>query len=122
MNRKQRKWVLSGTLLRWNDAFIPLFEFAVFLHPPQAVRLARLEARESRRYGDKIEPGGVQHLSHQTFMALARGYESGEAPVNNLAYARQWLSRLSCPVIEIEGEPSPDESLAMVLEACRDSP
>ncbi len=109
------RWILSGTLLRWGDGLMPLFDLVVFLRVPQEVRLARLAKRERERYGSKIDPGGSQYASNEALMMLSRGYESGEAPVNNLANARQWLSRLTCRVIEIDGEPSLNESIATVL-------
>jgi adenylate kinase family enzyme len=109
------RWVLSGTLIRWGDAFMPLFQLVVFLYLPAKLRLERLERRERERYGAKIEPGGPLYQSHQEFMRLARGYESGEAPVNNLANDRNWLSRVPCPVIEIDGAPALAESLATIL-------
>jgi adenylate kinase family enzyme len=111
------RWVLSGSLLRWGDELTPLFDLVVFLHIPPAVRIARLAARERARYGARIDPGGDLYESHQTFMALAGGYETGEAPVNTLANARAWLGRLTCPVIEIEGALPLAESVAAVLSA-----
>jgi adenylate kinase family enzyme len=111
------RWVLSGSLLRWGDELMPMFDLVVFLRIPQDVRLARLEARESARYGSKIEPGGSQYESNLAFMAAARGYETGAYPVQNLVNARAWLQRLTCPVIEIEGAIPLEESLARVLAA-----
>jgi len=37
-------WVLSGSLLRWGDELMPLFDLVVFLHIPPEVRIARLMA------------------------------------------------------------------------------
>jgi adenylate kinase family enzyme len=111
------RWVLSGSLLRWDDEFTPLFDLVVFLRIPQEARIARLQARERARYGAKIDPGGSQYRSNLAFMAAARGYETGEYPVQNLINARAWLGRLTCPVLEIEGEVPLHESLAAVLSA-----
>jgi hypothetical protein len=94
-----------------------LFDLVVFLHIPQEARIARLLARERDRYGTNIDPGGSQYESNRYFMAAAAGYETGEYPVQNLPNTRAWLSRLSCPVIEIEGVVPLSESLATVLAA-----
>jgi len=109
------RWVLSGAILRWLDEPKPAFDLVVFLHIPEATRLARLAARERARFGAAIDPGGGYHAAHQVFMAEARGYESGETPVNNLANARAWLSRQRCPVLEIEGAVTLRQSLETVL-------
>jgi adenylate kinase family enzyme len=111
------RWVLSGSVLRWGDELMPLFDLVVFLHIPEAVRIARLAARERARYGAEIDPGGSQYESNRFFMAAAEGYETGAYPIQNLVNARAWLSRLACPVLEIEGARSLDESLATVLAA-----
>ena len=111
------RWVLSGSLLRWDDEIMPLFDLVVFLHIPQDVRIARLLARERDRYGANIDPGGSQYESNRFFMAAAEGYETGEYPVQNLPNTRAWLARLPCPVVEIEGAVPLAESLAIVLAA-----
>jgi len=111
------RWVLSGSLLRWDDQVMPLFDLVIFLHIPQEVRIARLLARERARYGANIDPGGSQYESNRFFMAAAEGYETGEYPIQNLPNTRAWLARLSCPVIEIEGAVPLEESLAIVLGA-----
>jgi hypothetical protein len=111
------RWVLSGSVLRWGDELIPMFDLVVFLHIPPDVRIARLEARERARYGSKIDPGGSQYESNLAFMAGARGYESGEYPVQNLFNARAWLGRLTCPVVEIEGAVPLEQSVMAVLAA-----
>jgi adenylate kinase family enzyme len=111
------RWVLSGSLLRWGDELNPLFDLVVFLHIPEAVRIARLTARERARYGANIDPGGSQYASNQAFMAGARGYESGAYPIQNLINARAWLARQTCPVLEIEGAVPLADSVAAVLSA-----
>jgi len=111
------RWVLSGSLLRWDDEVTALFDLVVFLHIPQEARIARLAARERQRYGAKIDPGGSQYESNRYFMAAAAGYETGEYPVQNLPNTRAWLARLTCPVIEIDGVVPVRESVATVLSA-----
>ena len=111
------RWVLSGSVLRWGDELMPFFDLVVFLHIPQDVRIARLTVRERTRYGDKIDLGGSQYESNRFFMAASQGYENGSYPIQNLVNARAWLGRLPCPVLEIEGAVSLDESLAAVLAA-----
>lgn len=111
------RWVLSGSLLRWDDQVMPLFDLVVFLHIPQDVRIARLLARERERYGANIDPGGSQFESNRFFMKAAEGYETGDYPIQNLPNARAWLARLPCPVLEIEGAVPLAESLARVLAA-----
>ncbi len=110
-------WVISGSLIGWGDVFTPGFDLVVFLHVPQEVRMGRLMARERERYGAAIEPGGAMHAAHLEFLAWAQAYETPGFPGRSLARHRAWLAGLSCPVVEIVGTPSLEESVARVLAA-----
>ncbi|CAN7593560.1 hypothetical protein LJR164_004339 [Phenylobacterium sp. LjRoot164] len=110
-------WVISGSLIGWGDVFTPRFDLVVFLHVPQEVRMGRLMARERERYGAAIEPGGAMHAAHLEFLAWAQAYETPGFPGRSLARHRAWLAGLTCPVVEIVGTPSLEESMARVLAA-----
>jgi adenylate kinase family enzyme len=94
-------WIISGSMMGWGEVFIPRLDLAVFLHVPSQVRLERLMARERARYGAAIAPGGPMHAQHLEFMERHRA----------------WLAGLPCPVIEIAGTPSLEESVARVMAA-----
>lgn len=111
----RRSWVISGSLTSWGDVFIPRFDLVVFLHVPPEVRLERLMRRERERYGAAIEPGGAMHEAHLAFIEWARGYDQAGFPGRSLERHRDWLANLACPVLEIEGTPSLDESVERVL-------
>jgi adenylate kinase family enzyme len=110
------KWVLSGSLMLWGDPLVPLFDLVVFLHVPTEVRLARLTEREARRFGAAaLVPGGAMHETHRGFMAWAAGYETGALGGRSLPRHREWLSRLPCPVLCIEGAHTRDDLVSRVL-------
>ena len=79
--------------------------------------MARLLARERERYGAAIEPGGAMHAAHLEFVEWARGYDRPGFHGRSLEQHRAWLAALPCPVIEIAGTPSLDESVARVMAA-----
>lgn len=110
-------WVISGSLIGWGDVFVPRFDLVVFLRVPHEVRMERLMARERARYGAAIEPGGAMHAAHLEFLAWAQAYETPGFPGRSLERHRAWLAGLACPVVEIAGTPSPDESVARVMAA-----
>lgn len=111
----RRSWVISGSLMAWGEVFIPRFDLVVFLHVPPQVRLERLLRRERERYGAAIEPGGAMHEAHLAFVEWARGYDQPGFPGRSLERHRDWLAAIPCPVLEIAGDPSLDESLERVL-------
>jgi hypothetical protein len=86
----------------------------IFLSAPTEVRLARLTARERRRLGDAIDPGGALHEHHQDFLAYAAAYDTGQftGPMTGRYRARHeaWLERLPCSLLRLDGS-LPTETL-----------
>ena len=56
---------------------IPLLDDVFFLEAPTEVRLRRIKERESQRFGSRIEPGGIQHKTFESFLKWSAGYETG---------------------------------------------
>jgi adenylate kinase family enzyme len=113
----QPSWVITGSLMGWGDVLISRFDLVVFLYTPPDVRIERLLERERRRYGPQIDPGERMYDIHKAFMDWAKGYDDPDFDGRSLAKHRKWLRALPCPVVEIDGTPSLDESVARVLSA-----
>ena len=96
-------WVLSGSLDGWGDPVIPLFDLVVFLYAPTAIRLERLRAREARRFGEAVAPGGSQHEQAGKFIEWASHYDDGTREGRNLARHQAWLATLPCRVQCLDG-------------------
>ena len=111
------RWVLSGSLLSWGLEVASRFDLVVFLYLDPAVRMARTVAREQRRYGERIAPGGDLHEAHKAFLAWSRGYDDGSTGGRSLASHRAWLTTLTCPVLEISDGLTVEESVRRVLAA-----
>jgi adenylate kinase family enzyme len=104
-------WVISGSLMGLGDALTRRFELVIFLYVPPDLRLARLRARERKRYGAEIESGGRMHAASQAFLDWAGSYEDPSFKGRSLALHRAWLANLPCPVLAIEDAPPIEESL-----------
>jgi adenylate kinase family enzyme len=110
-------WVLSGSLDGWGDPIISHLDSVVFLYVPTAIRLQRLRARESRRFGaDAVAPGGSRHQQAEEFIEWASHYDDGTREGRNLARHQAWLATLPCSVLRLDGcRPLED----LVKEVCR---
>jgi adenylate kinase family enzyme len=98
------RWVLSGSLCGWGDIFIPRFDLVIFLCVPQEIRMARLKAREQRRFGKAaLAPGGGMHAAHMSFLNWAAAYDEGGDDMRSRRRHEQWLASLPCPCIRLEG-------------------
>ena len=108
-------WVLSGSLCGWGDPLIPEFDLVVFLFVPANVRIARLRAREERRYGvEAIAPGGTIHQAHSEFLDWAQRYDEGSLEMRSLLLHNEWLSALPGARLRLEGELSVSDQLAQI--------
>ncbi|CCD99948.1 AAA family ATPase [Bradyrhizobium sp. STM 3809] len=115
------KWVLSGSLQGWGDPLIPRFDLVVFLTTAQQLRLQRLRARETTRYGDDaVAPGGARHDAMEDFIAWAAGYDEGTVS-RTLAKHQAWLEVLPCPVLRLDGGGELSELVEQTISAARAS-
>jgi adenylate kinase family enzyme len=109
-------WVLSGSLMGWADVLMPYFDLVVFLYVPPEARIARLMERERERFGDAIHDGAIAKI-HRAFMDWAGRYDDPTFPGRSLHGHRAWLTRLDCPVVQIEGTPRVEESVERTMAA-----
>jgi adenylate kinase family enzyme len=95
-------WVLSGALCGWGDVFMPLFTEVWYISAPVALRLARIRARETARYGtERLAPAGELHVVFEKFLHWAAAYDTAENNVRSRAHELAWLDQLDCPVIRV---------------------
>lgn len=107
-------WVVSGSLVKWGDPFIPRFDLVVFLSLPPEIRMARLKAREIARYGAAaLAPGGWAHKMHSEFLEWAARYDTDGIEVRSRVTHDSWLARVPCPVLRLDSR----ESVAALADA-----
>lgn len=110
-------WVLSGSFGGWADPIVPRLTHVLFLSLPGAQRLARLRARERRRYGAEIDPGGTQHTAYKGFLDWAMSYDDPGFTGRSRERHEAWLSALPCPVIRLDASKGAAELLQTALLA-----
>ena len=100
------QWVSTGSLTGWGDFAIPQFELVVFLHLDPEERLARLQRREAKSFGARIEPGGDMHTQNAEFLAWAAKYDTAGLDMRSQARHEQWLGQLKCPILRLNSADS----------------
>lgn len=109
------KWVLSGSLVGWGDPLMSRFDLVIFLYTPADVRMSRLRARETARYGAAIEPGGIMHENSRAFLEWAAKYDEPHFEGRSLAVRNRWLAMQFAPVLRLDGEsPTVDQVKAVI--------
>lgn len=115
-------WVVSGALDGWGDDLIRDVDLIVFLTAPTALRLARLKAREKRRFGDRIGPGGDMERLHASFLVWASQYDDAGFAGRSRMRHETWLESQPAPVLRLESTRSVEEMLEKVLIAVHSLP
>lgn len=109
-------WVLSGSFGGWGEGIVPRITHVVFLTMLRGARLARLRARERRRYGDAIDGGGQRESAYRSFLDWAAGYDDATFTGRSRHFHEDWLSRLACPVIRLDAGLPVQELVASVTD------
>lgn len=110
------QWILSGAAVKWGDCFISYFDLVIFLWIPPEIRLERLQKREIERYGKEVLPGGDKYEQSQTFLGWASLYDYAGTEVRSKVLHEQWMQKLSCPILRIEGDYSVEECVTRVKQ------
>lgn len=108
-------WVLTGSCIGWGDALITHVDLIVFVVTPTLVRLERLAAREKKRFGNRIAPGGDMHEIHVAFREWASQYDNPDFSGRNRAWHEAWLSGQTAAVLRIDGMNSAEKMAADVI-------
>jgi adenylate kinase family enzyme len=112
------RWVLSGSIVSWGDVAIARFDLAVCLTAPTELRLQRLRAPELARFGAAaLAPGGAMHENHAEFVAWAAKYDTAGPEMRSRHVYEEWLTKLSCPVLRLDGTAPTAEQIDRVLAA-----
>jgi len=103
---KAQGWILSGSFIGWGEGLVDGVDLIVFLQTANALRMQRLDARESQRHGARILPGGDMHTAHLAFRDWASRYDDPAFSGRNLAEHEGWLGTLDVPVLRLDGAQS----------------
>ncbi len=110
-------WILSGSLQSWGAPIMVHVTHVIFLAMPSAPRLARLRARERRRYGRRIEAGGDREAPYKAFIEWAMRYDDPSFSGRSLVTHNAWLDGLSQPVIRLDATLAPDDLAIAAIDA-----
>ncbi|QEM02353.1 AAA family ATPase [Mucilaginibacter rubeus] len=106
-------WILGGSVINWNNNW--RFGLSVFLYIPPAIRIRRLQQRELERYGDIIYTDRERNNLYNEFIDWARGYDELITNSRSLHSHKNWMNKLTTPLLIIEGDTTVEERVEAVL-------
>jgi adenylate kinase family enzyme len=95
-------WVFSGSAISWATELEPAYDLIVFLYLDPAVRMQRLQRRETARYGERIRPGGDMATASATFFQWAAAYDIAGVVQRSLAAHKAWLGWQTAKVLRLD--------------------
>ncbi len=108
--------IVGGSLVSWGDQWLEHFDLVVFLYLPPEVRMQRLKDREYERYGDLIFTDPERIRLYAEFVAWAGSYDTVAHTGRSIKVHEEWLSRVTCPVLQIKGDTTVQERIERILE------
>lgn len=101
-------FILAGVTMSWPKTILRRVDIAFLVQAPLEVRLARIQAREAQRFGQRVLPGGDMHLQQTAFRSMVTA-RSADAV---LASAKKF----ACPVIVLDGTLPIRENVGTMLQ------
>ena len=114
---KYDKVVISGSLTDWGDVLIPYFTLAIRIEVDTETRVERIKAREQKRFGSRIAPGGDMYQGHIEFLEWTRRYDEGGLDMRSKAKHDEWQKLLPCDILQLDGKESIEAKLEKVKDA-----
>ncbi|NVO27737.1 adenylate kinase [Donghicola sp. C2-DW-16] len=97
-------WIVAGSLMGWGEELVQNADLVIFIYTPHDLRMHRLKARETRRYGSRIAEGGDMYLIHECFMGWASRYDDPCSKGRSLTCHNNWLDQMGLPVLRLDGQ------------------
>jgi adenylate kinase family enzyme len=111
---RHEKNVVSGEFFGWGDFLRDRIDLYIYMNLPVEIRLERIRAREQKRFGSRVLPGGDMHTAHMEFLEWVRSYESDSGSHRSKKAHLHRLETLDKPVIRIEESRSIPELLESI--------
>lgn len=89
------RFILSGVRMNWCQEILSKIDIAFWVKTPLNERLKRIQEREEIRFGSRALPGGDMYEQQKEFRRVVAEREEQEL--------EQSVSKLSCPVVVLDG-------------------
>ena len=101
-------FILSGVNANWNDGILSRIGFVFVLDAPLDTRLRRIEAREVRRFGARVQAGGDMHAQQKAFReAIAK---------RSIQTVLESAGKLPCEAVLLDGTRPIHENISAIIK------
>ena len=99
--------VLASVKADYSKEIESFFSKAIYIEAPKDIRLMRVRERSFKKFGDRMLKGGDLYEIEEAFFHMVEKRPD--------SFVEEWLSKLSIPVIKIDGTHSVDENVHYVI-------
>ncbi len=114
--KQHNEVIISGSMVSWGKQWESVFDLAVFLYIPHAIRMERLRKREFERYGNVLTTDKAAISRFEAFLGWASRYDDETFDGRSISTHQKWMDRLNCPILRIEGDTTITERMDLVLD------
>lgn len=100
------QFVFAAVRGNYGDAVLPYYKGAVLVEVPREIRLARVQERSYRKFGERMKPGGDLYESEKRF------FDQISARLED--YATRWLETMDIPVLRVDGTRPVEENIGLI--------
>ena len=104
---KHGSFVLSAVTGDFGEKIMAMYNLAVYITVPTEIRRRRIEEREYERHGERVREGGDMFEQQQKFLDFAMS--------RSLMPIEQWLEKLTCPVLRVDGTKDISENVKWIV-------
>lgn len=99
--------VLAAVKADYSKEIEKVFSKAIYIEVPKDIRLMRVRERSFEKFGNRMLKGGDLYETEESFFHMVEKRPD--------SFVEEWLSRLSIPVIKIDGTRPIDENVDYVV-------
>ncbi len=106
--KENENFVFTSVKGDYGEADHPFFKYIVLIEVPREIRLQRVKNRSFQKFGNRILPGGDLYEQEKRFFDFVKDRAENTA--------EEWVKRINCPVIRIDGRKSIEENADYIMK------
>ncbi|WP_296383543.1 hypothetical protein [Winogradskyella sp.] len=114
--QKYNDAIVCGSMVSWEKEWQTAFDLVIFIYLENNMRMHRLRDREIERYGDQLFTNKRIQENSKAFLEWANKYEDPNFNGRSLKIYKDWIKKVDCPVLRLDGTDSLTDKINYVLK------
>jgi len=106
---KHPDFVFSAVKGDYGKDLVPMYKYVIVMEVPPKIRSQRVRNRSFQKFGNRMLMGGDLYHQEEAFFQMVDSRQDD--------YIENWLEKVSCPIIRVDGTKPIDENVAYIIQA-----